>query len=88
MCGSVEGSYFGSVNGFTGAGRPTTLNGNYVDGISLTYGNESVKKHIWTFSATTGMCSAMLPIYVGANHSCLQSFKSNESHLSTFEREF
>ena len=42
ICGTVESSWFGHPDGFIGSNRNsnTTINDNYVDGISLTYGKE------------------------------------------------
>ena len=53
ICGTVESSWFGIPDGFIGNDRsPTTaINENYVNGISLTYGKESSRTHIWTFIA-------------------------------------
>ncbi len=43
ICGTVEGSYFGLPDGFAGSGRSsTTIDDNYVDGVSLTYDNTSL----------------------------------------------
>ena len=55
----------------------TTLDGNYVDGVSLTYGNNS--NHIWTFTAAiinTGQatncykCNNLKPSFVADDYSC------------------
>ena len=48
ICGNVEGSWFGTPDGFTGTSRSssTTINENYVDGISLTYGMTSNRNHM------------------------------------------
>ena len=74
ICGTVESYYFGLPDGFTGGSRSpsTTINDNYVDGISLTYGNTSNRTHIWTFIADNNEpCPHNEPDYVGNNHSCL-----------------
>ena len=74
ICGTVESYYFGHPDGFTGSSRSssTTINDNYVDGISLTYGNTSNRTHIWTFIANDNEpCPHNEPDYVGNNHSCL-----------------
>ena len=75
ICGTVEGYWFGSPDGFS---RPndTTINDNYVDGISLTYGNISNRTHIWTFIADgkhniRQNCTRAVPEYVGNSYSCL-----------------
>ena len=55
----------------------TTLDGNYVDGVSLTYGNKG--NHIWTFTAAiinTGhatncdKCNKLKPSFVADDYSC------------------
>ena len=83
VCGTIHGSYFGNPDGFVSHSsiRPippatkTPLNGNYVDGISLTHGMK--EHHIWTLSATikpTGECPSVCdknkPTYVGMDYSC------------------
>ena len=77
ICGTVEGSYFGTPEGFAGSGRSsTTIDNNYVDGISLTYGSPSHRTHIWTFSACGGDCTAKVPEFVGSNYLTLPYFRS------------
>ena len=73
ICGTVEGSWFGHPDGFTGTSRSsnTTINDNYVDGISFTYGNTTNRIHIWTFTADENYCPRQVPLYVGNNYSCL-----------------
>ena len=42
ICGRVQAFWFGTPDGFAGSQRSsTTINGNYVDGISLTYGTSN-----------------------------------------------
>ena len=48
VCGRVYGYQEGSVDGFYREGS-TSINGNYVDGISITNGNP--RRHLWTFVA-------------------------------------
>ena len=51
ICGTVQAFWFDTPDGLTGSQRPSrTINDNYVDGISLTYGTSN-KTHIWTFIA-------------------------------------
>ena len=54
MCGKIRGFKTGQVDNFAGSGRGsnTPLSGNYVDGVSLTYGH--LNHHIWTFAAASG----------------------------------
>ena len=40
ICGTVQAFWFGTPDGFTGSSS-TTINDNYVDGISLTYGTSN-----------------------------------------------
>ena len=75
ICGTVESSFFGTPDGFIGNSRNTntTINDNYVDGISLTYGKEPSRTHIWTFIADHQSCPPNnIPDYVGNNNTCLQ----------------
>ena len=74
ICGNVEGTWFSSPDGFSRPNNITT-NGNYVDGISLTYGNITNRTHIWTFIADGHIrrqyCPQQIPEYVGNSYSCL-----------------
>ena len=72
ICGTVESSWFGHPDGFIGHRTSTTLNENYVDGISLTYGKETSRTHIWTFIADHRSCPNNIPDYVGNNNTCLK----------------
>ena len=80
ICGTVQAFWFGTPDGFTGRSS-TTINDNYVDGISLTYGTSN-KTHIWTFIAdkfrSNQNCSRQVPGYVGDQYSCL-----NDAFLCT-----
>ena len=74
VCGTVESSWFGHPDGFIGNDRNsnTTINENYVDGISLTYGKEPSRTHIWTFIADHRSCPNNIPNYVGHNNTCIK----------------
>ena len=53
VCGYVRGYAFGSPDGFVRhlpAGSDVSLSGNYVDGVSITYGTSNIS-HIWTYVA-------------------------------------
>ena len=82
ICGRVQGTWFGFPGGFTGSMRSTstTINDNYVDGISLTYGNTTNRTHIWTFiadqEAGIQICPREKPSFVGNDYSCLMKDKS------------
>ena len=87
VCGTVQAFWFGIPDGFTGSERSsTTINDNYVDGISLTYGT-SRKTHIWTFIAdevrSNQSCSRQAPQYVGNDYSCLNVESSCTSNSNT-----
>ena len=51
VCGRIIGYQVGAPQAFLleNIGDPQTIDGPYVDGLSLTYGNP--QKHIWTFAA-------------------------------------
>ena len=77
ISGTVQAFWFGTPEGFTGSQRSSsTINGNYVDGISLTYGTSS-RTHIWTFIAVKEKskqnCPDEVPEYVGSDYSCLNN---------------
>ena len=83
VCGTIHGSYFGDPDGFdphsTIRSVTTPLNGNYVDGISLTHGSIS-EHHIWTLTTIVNfatnaidicsVCASNKPSYVGMDYSC------------------
>ena len=83
VCGTIHGSYFGDPDGFdshsTIRSATTLLNGNYVDGISMTHGSMN-EHHIWTLSAIVNfatnptdiclVCGDNKPSYVGMDYSC------------------
>jgi hypothetical protein len=84
VCGRIIGSYsLGSdFTGFGATGGTGTLDGLYVEGISLTHG-PSPRTHIWTFAATdfqtnpsTNICPCISssapqpPRFVGSNYFC------------------
>ena len=85
VCGTIHGSYFGDPDGFDShntirsRSANTPLNGNYVDGISLTHGSTN-EHHIWTLTATVNyatnptdicsVCASNKPSYVGMDYSC------------------
>ena len=74
ICGTVESSWFGRPDGFIGSDRNsnTNINDNYDEGISLTYGKEPSRTHIWTFIADRQSCHPnSIPDYVGHNNTCL-----------------
>ena len=84
VCGRIIGYQFGEPQAFVleNIGNPQTIDGPYVDGVSLTYGNP--RQHIWTFAVPiqeTGysaihLCpcndnsSVRVPSYVGNDYFC------------------
>ena len=75
ICGAVEAYFLTSPDGFNGSSTSpnTSINDNYVNGISLTYGKAPNRTHIWTFIAHhTQNCTFNKPHYVGNNFSCLK----------------
>ena len=60
VCGKIIAYQYGSPDSFLNINRSgTTINDNYVDGISLTYGNP--RAHIWTFAAAPDERSVSAP---------------------------
>ena len=54
VCGKINAYQFGTPDAFStihGRGSNITIDSNYVDGVSLTHGNNP-RRHIWTFAAT------------------------------------
>ena len=60
VCGKIIAYQYASTDSFKGLNRSgTTINGNYVHGISLTYGSPRI--HIWTFAAAPDELSTTAP---------------------------
>ena len=87
VCGYVRGYSFATVDAFYNAGARSSnepLSGNYVDGVSITYGTPPT--HIWTYAAglqeinadieknccpcNTSPNSVPIPAYVGNDYYC------------------
>ena len=83
VCGRIVGYQVGQPQAFflKNIGLPQTINGPYVDGVSLTYGNP--RQHIWTFAVPIQenfdrhfLCpcndnsSVRVPSYVGNDYFC------------------
>ncbi len=73
VCGRIRasaGSNTGNPDCFLGTSR--TIDENYVDGVSLTYGNAS-RIHIWSFGASGNTpcetCNSRVPSFVGQHFS-------------------
>ena len=87
ICGTVQAFWFGFPDGFAGSDRSsTTINDNYVDGISLTYGTSN-KTHIWTFIADVVLSNqnspGQVPGYVGDYYSWLSYVSLCTSNASS-----
>ncbi len=48
VCGKIKAYQIGSPDAFCSRSNTRSIDSNYVDGISLTYGSQP-RKHIWTF---------------------------------------
>ena len=86
VCGRIIGYQVGEPQAFhlENRNRPQSINGAYVDGVSLTFGNP--RQHIWTFTAsldetgtydTDSRCSCtnpsytnIVPSFVGSSYFC------------------
>ena len=83
VCGFARGYSFDSPDAFAAYSRTSSepLSGNYVDGVSITYG--TLPNHLWTYAAgftedggyfacpcnTNGVPST-IPSYIGSNYYC------------------
>ena len=81
VCGRVFGYQNGSTDAFLQQGGQQTIDGPYVDGVSLTHGPPGTRQHIWSFAAGfretavgTFSCpcvsGAAAPSYVGNDYFC------------------
>ena len=105
VCGVVEGYGYGTPDGFCTQhsvdgvrANGNNINGNFVDGISLTYQQQNMTKDLWTYSAVSGACStkstppmflhnmhvSYLPVSDAATATCQNSLTC----VDTFHREF
>ena len=89
VCGRITAYYFGETEAFVGfvSQNQSTLDDAYVDGISITYG-QNPRKHIWTFAAgrgTTGgitcPCSTIhmitVPPFIHEEYFCERGITTN-----------
>ena len=53
VCGRMKAYQWGGTDAFQNyhSGRVTSINGAYVDGVSITHGSPQRRQHIWTFVA-------------------------------------
>ena len=91
VCGFIRGYAINTVDGFgiTGRSPSEPLSGNYVDGVSITYGTPP--NHLWTYVAgnretgieefdcpcNTGSDTSIVPSYVGSDYYCESSSFTN-----------
>ena len=95
VCGRVIGYQVSTPDGFLSSG---TIDDNYVDGVSITYGRNS-HQHIWTYAAgvtenstthTPNNCpcsdsnSEQPPEFVGVNYYCESANPSDNVHGPAF----
>ena len=80
ICGKVHARYSGSPDAFQSFGgarnESTTLEENYLDGVSLTYG-ANPRTHIWSFAVSVNLrsggcaiCNQERPRFIGMDFSC------------------
>ena len=50
VCGKINAYQVGNTDAFGAHGRGSSIDSNYVDGVSLTHGSNP-RRHIWTFAA-------------------------------------
>ena len=75
VCGRIRGYFVQSPDGYHHRSH-TTINSNYVDGVSLTYGTR--RQHIWTFASSHDAYSfhppacpcGSVPAFVGNHYFC------------------
>ena len=99
VCGRIIGYQFGSPDAFIleSVNSPQTIDGAYVDGVSLTYGNP--RQHIWTFAAAlqeieniySCPCTDInqevditIPSYVGNDYFCETGVPSGQTSRHTY----
>jgi len=66
MCGRVIGYLYATPEGFN---YGQTIEGSYVDGVSLTHGEPGTRVHIWTFAASYHGCG-ITPSFIGSDFIC------------------
>ena len=98
VCGRIIGYQVGQPEAFVyeNKGFPQTIDGPYVDEVSLTYGNP--RQHIWTFavpiqeinSLPTNLCPCndnslvRVPSYVGNDYFCETGVPTGQTWSYTF----
>jgi len=65
VCGRIIGYQLGTPEAFAPLlSRQLTIEKNYVDGVSLTHGEEGSREHIWTFAGAKGEDSDLDTKYI------------------------
>jgi len=100
VCGRIIAYQFGHPEAFgaENLGYPMTIDGPYVDGVSVTHGNP--RQHIWTFACALseiarglGICPCTdtnylsninIPSYVGEDYFCETGVPPGETYSSVF----
>ena len=91
VCGTIQVHPARTPDGFSSHNDQIQRNGqsvnqNYVDGVSLTYGNSSHRNHIWTYTTAItvgndrrgcGICNFMKPSFIGTNFTCTSAHCSD-----------
>ena len=54
VCGRAIGYQYHSTNAFNAYSGGRIIDGPYVDGLSITYNDSSVRQHLWTYAAGYG----------------------------------
>ena len=91
VCGYVRGYSFGTVDAFVVGRFNQPLSGNYVDGVSISYGNPP-DQHVWTCAAgqqengshpSNCPCNTLPgigpPSYIGSSYYCESGSPSDSS---------
>ena len=100
VCGRIIGYQIGEPGAFIleSAGDPQTIDGPYVDGVSLTY--ESPRQHIWTFANAldeyphfynhkcpctnvTEQRTIIIPSYIGSDYFCETGVPPGQSRVNS-----
>ncbi|XP_064387356.1 uncharacterized protein LOC135335744 isoform X3 [Halichondria panicea] len=101
VCGKIKGYQFGAPYAFYYEAKG--IESNYVEGVSLTYGNAGSRKHIWTFAAGPDETNALdfvcpctrtdltwagsIPNFIGQNYFC-DTANHNLHYSAAYEKEF
>ena len=100
ICGRIIGYQLGQPEAFVleNLGNPQTIDGPYVDGVSLTYGNP--RQHVWSFASALDELAATyrsscpctninqnavsVPTFIGNDYFCETGVPTGESWTNNF----